>query len=175
MKSLVAILRAVEERGRGQISQGMSCAATKMAGIVAVAAAVALAGCGSSQTTGLTPTPPSSAQLSTMASFYVRHDGIASYGSNTHLGCVVTPMAIRRGSGGRTRSYSQTFCQAYPITNGRSGIYPTVYMLKGDEVVSVQQADAPGDPTWFNQIKRLFPRNLWTDAAGHTARIESWD
>ncbi len=35
------------------------------------------------------------------------------------------------------------------------------FRLDGTAVVSVQAADAPGDPMWFDQIKKFFPHQLW--------------
>lgn len=162
----------MRRRNDGGAGRRRSFTATRTVGIFAAVASVALAGCGSN---GLSRAQPTRAQLQAMATFYVRQDGRSTWGSDTHLGCVVTSMAIHRAPEDRLISYSQTLCQGCPISDGQSGIYPTVYTLKGDEVVSVKQADAPGDPMWSNQIKRLFPRSLWYDAGAqdipHVAEV----
>lgn len=83
-----------------------------------------------------------------------------------HIGCVVYLMRTQPESDGRLAAYTQVVCQQCPISRTSTGwIMPWAFVLHGQTVVQTRAANDQGDPGFYNQIKEIFPKSLWTEAS----------
>ncbi len=122
------------------------------------------AGSGISYTDGLTPAEPSPLQLAAMGDWYQRHQAPEDFlGVPGRFGCVVYLMATRQLSGGESMAYTQVMCEQCPPSD-LGGATPVAFHLDGAKVTWAGAADAPGDPMFFDEIERYFPRQLWNAA-----------
>ncbi len=125
---------------------------------------VVLAATGNRGTDGLTPAQPSPLQLAAIGEWYQRHYAPEDFlGVPGRFGCVVYSMATRQLSGGKSMAYTQVMCEQCPPSD-LGGETPVAFHLDGAKVTWAGAADAPGDPMFFNEIKRYFPRQLWNAA-----------
>ena len=124
-------------------------------------------------TDGLTPAQPSPLQLAAMGEWYQRHYAPEFFlGAPGRFGCVVYSMATRALSGGKSVAYTQVMCEQCPPSD-LGGETPVAFHLDGAKVTWAGAADAPGDPMFFDEIKRYFPRQLWNAAnAQQTPEVE---
>ena len=129
-----------------------------------IAASVTLifeAGCGGFHSTAsLTQT-----ELTAMKAYYETNTGRIDYGSP--VACYVYPL----GATSKSReliAYTDVICAVCPKGPGWdwTGEFPAVFHLEGTRVSEVQEANAPGDPMYANEIDRIFPSGLRSRAGG---------
>jgi hypothetical protein len=117
---------------------------------------------GISDTDGLTPSPPTLAQVSAMNRYY------APYASKdldaAPVGCAMAkPLATRRMPNGEIEAFVQMLCAQCPPGESQQEL-PVAFRLDGDMVTSAQAADAMSDPGFYDQIREYFPHQLWAAA-----------
>lgn len=107
---------------------------------------------------------PSPAQLTAMGSYSSLHlwRPIMDLPPR-RVGCVVTPLCAERLSGGRLTAYTQVLCNQCPQPSGAGVLVPAVFHLVGSTVTSAA-AETENDEAGYDQMKRLFPRSLWSKA-----------
>jgi hypothetical protein len=99
-----------------------------------------------------------------MGDWYQRHQAPEEFlGVPGRFGCVVYSMATRQLSGGESMAYTQVMCEQCPPSD-LGGTTPVAFRLDGTKVTWAGAADAPGDPMFFGEIRRYFPRQLWNVA-----------
>lgn len=119
-------------------------------------------------TDGLSAEQPSALQLAAMASWYQQNVAPAGFaGVRGRFGCVVYSMAMRHFSAHRSAAYTQVMCQQCPPSD-LGGWTPAVFFLDGVAITSANVVTAAGDPGYFDEIKRYFPRQLWSAANNPT-------
>lgn len=141
-------------------------------GIVALvalmAAAIALAllftGSRSIYTDGLTSNQPTETQMTVMATYFRHEYGPTFWGarSTARYGCAVHSMATRPIVNGLI-SYAQVECQTCP-PDQVGGLLPAVFQVGSTSVESLRAATAISDPSFYQQVRALFPRQLWSMA-----------
>jgi hypothetical protein len=105
-----------------------------------------------------------SAQVAAMTSYYEATDGPRDYGGP--VGCVIDMLGATAGAGNLVRAYTIVTCFACPLSEQRGGEYPAVFDLNGTRVISLSEANAPGDPPFAEEVDRLFPSGLRGRAQG---------
>jgi hypothetical protein len=139
---------------------------------VTVAVAAVTAGCGG-PSAFKTTSPLAARQLAAMTTYYEAHNGRQDY--QGPVGCAVDPLGERKDTSGRLTVYSNVACQGCPLSGGLGGAFPAVFQLQGTHVLGIAEANAPGDPLYFNEVKRLFPHALWNKAGSppsNTLRLQ---
>ncbi len=109
-----------------------------------------------------------SAQLSEATTYYEDNNGRIDYGRP--VGCDIDSLGASAAPQHEVIAYTIVTCQACPVTSSfsRAGEYPAVFKLRGLRILGVQEANAPGDPDFQNEINRIFPQSLQTQAANNS-------